>query len=186
MDNLHVCPELENTEEPFIFKEKCPITTCQYHTVRTKRGCLSLDRKESADRTMSPREIFYYKLSPLQQFAQCDYRQIEILVKKTQSKARLIIVLHAYLTKLSESDVNQSFEYRPRVSIIVDSTHSYLEQTFSIYRPWMLLHLIDEETFSESSQFYTKSDLSLGSALLLTPKKFDQFCSAVRYMSTKT
>lgn len=184
--DYNICPELSYQDKPvskqfpqFVFKGKCPIETCQYNTSKTQNGCLALDRKESADRPISAKELHYYKLSDIEEFSTFDSKQIETIVKRTQNKSKLIIALHSYVSYLNHEDLDKTMQemYRPKVYPLVDMTHSYLRQTFPEYETWMLKYMSDEVLFGEVTQSFTKSDLSLGQALLMTPKKYALFCS---------
>lgn len=183
---VNICPELTHQDRPvsklysnFVFEGKCPIKTCQYNTCKTENGCLSLDRKESADRPISAKELHYYKLSGLEEFSRFDSKQIETVIKRTQSKSKLIIALHSYVSYLNHEDLDKSMQerYRPKMYPLVDMAHSYLRQTFPEYETWMLKYMSDEELFGEVTQAFTKSELSLGQSLLMTPKKYALFCS---------
>lgn len=179
-DTIHVCPEVTTFE--FKFKGKCPITTCQYCTAKTPRGCMSLDRKESADRSITAREIIYYKGSVFPELANLNQKQAEAQVRKAQSRTRASIALYFYMRELDSSSLDRSFEYVQGRSGIVDTVHNYLSQTYMEFRNWMLPYLADEERFIDATKTFQHSDINLGTALRLPPKRFMHFCSTIEFL----
>lgn len=185
---LNVCPELDSPDFVFRFKGQCPISTCQYCNGRTSRGCLTLDRKESSDKTITAKEIIYYKGSVFPELTKFDSKQAEACVRKAQGRTRATISLYFYMRELdTRGGIDKSFEFVSNRSHAVDTVHNYLAQTFTEFRNWMLPYLADEERFVEYTQTFQHSDVNLGSALRLPPKKFQTFCSAMEYLySTPT
>ncbi|WOL24469.1 hypothetical protein fHeYen902_123 [Yersinia phage fHe-Yen9-02] len=176
------CPEMEEQNFQFHFRGKCPMVRCQYCTTVTPNGCMALDRKESAERTISNKEIYHYKKGLFPELEDSDQKQLDALVRKSQTRARVAICLDMFIHSLDGSNVDKSFQYIPHRHTTVDHVHEYLIQTFPAYLPWMLVHLSDVDKFNEVVSQVTQSELNLGTALKLTPKKYQTFCQALRQM----
>lgn len=174
------CPEMEDKPQPFRFRGQCPITTCQYCTRETPNGCMALDRKEAADRSISNREIAYYKRGLFPELKEMDQKQLDNTIRRAQNRTRTAICLTMFIAGIDDSDCDRSFEYVEGRSRIVDQVHNYLVQTFNDYRPWMLAYLDDEERFSQMVGKITNSDFNLGMALRLTPRKYQTFCQSLQ------
>lgn len=174
------CPETEDHVQPFRFRGQCPIVTCQYCTRETPTGCMSLDRKEAADRSISNREIAYYKRTLFPELKEMDQKQLDNTVRRAQTRTRTAICLNMFIATIDDSDCDRSFRYVEHASRIVDQVHNYLVQTFTDYRSWMLAYLDDEEKFSSTVGQITNSDFNLGAALRLTPRKYQSFCQALK------
>lgn len=174
------CPETEDHPIQFRFKGQCPITTCQYCTRETANGCLSLDRKESADRPISNKEIAYYKRTLYPELKQLDQKQLDNLVRRSQTRTRTALCLNMFIAAIDDSDSDRSFQYIEGRSRIVDQVHNYLVQTFTDYRSWVLAYLDDEERFAEIVGKMTSSEFNLVTALRLTPRKYQTFCQALK------
>lgn len=174
------CPEMEDMPNQFRFRGQCPIVTCQYCTRETANGCMSLDRKESADRSISNREIAYYKRGLFPELKEMDQKQLDNTVRRTQTRTRSALCLNMYIASLDDSDSDRTFSYIEGRSRIVDQVHNYLVQTFTDYRPWMLTYLHDEQKFNELVGKITNSEFNLGMALRLTPRKYQTFCQALK------
>ena len=174
------CPETEDKPQPFRFRGQCPITTCQYCTRETPTGCMSLDRKEAADRSISNREIAYYKRSLFPELKEMDQKQLDNTVRRAQNRTRTAICLNMFIAAIDDSDCDRSFSYVEHTSRIVDQVHNYLVQTFTDYRAWMLAYLDDEERFSRMVGQMTNSEFNLGMALRLTPRKYQTFCQSLQ------
>ena len=174
------CPETEHHVQPFRFRGQCPIVTFQYCTRETPTGCMSLDRKEAADRSISNREIAYYKRTLFPELKEMDQKQLDNTVRRAQTRTRTAICLNMFIATIDDSDCDRSFQYVEHASRIVDQVHNYLVQTFTDYRSWMLAYLDDEEKFSSTVGQITNSDFNLGAALRLTPRKYQSFCQALK------
>lgn len=174
------CPEMEDKPQPFRFRGQCPITTCQYCTRETPTGCMALDRKEAADRSISNREIAYYKRGLFPELKEMDQKQLDNTIRRAQNRTRTAICLTMFIAGIDDSDCDRSFEYVEGRSRIVDQVHNYLVQTFNDYRPWMLAYLDDEERFAKMVGKITNSDFNLGMALRLTPRKYQTFCQSLQ------
>lgn len=174
------CPETEDKPQQFRFRGQCPITTCQYCTRETATGCMSLDRKESADRSISNREIAYYKRSLFPELKEMDQKQLDHTVRRAQIRARTALCLNMFIAAIDDSDCDRSLSYVEGTSRIIDQVHNYLVQTFTDYRPWMLAYLDDEERFGQTVGKITNSEFNLGQALRLTPRKYQTFCQALK------
>lgn len=177
-----ICPELEDSDHPFRFRGMCPMTRCQYCTTVTQNGCMALDRKESAERTISNKEIAHYKKGLYPELGQQDQKQLDATVRRAQQRTRLATCLILFITKLDGDDCDKTFKFVAHRDPLVDQVHSYLAQTLPGYKPWMLGHMDDNKTFSELVGTYTQSEHNLGAALRLTPKKYQTFCTALRYL----
>lgn len=175
-----VCPELEETAQPFRFRGQCPMVTCQYCTRETMTGCMALDRKESADRSISNREIAYYKRGLFPELKEMDQKQLDTTVRRAQARTRTALCLNMYIASIDDSDCDRTFSFVEGRSRIVDQVHNYLVQTFTDYRPWMLAYLDDEERFNTSVGKVTNSEFNLGYALRLTPRKYQTFCQSLK------
>lgn len=174
------CPETEDKPQPFRFRGQCPIVTCQYCTRETPTGCMSLDRKEAADRSISNREIAYYKRGLFPELKEMDQKQLDNTVRRAQNRTRTAICLNMFIAAIDDSDCDRSFAYVEHKSRIVDQVHNYLVQTFTDYRSWMLAYLDDEERFSQMVGQITNSEFNLGMALRLTPRKYQTFCQSLK------
>lgn len=173
------CPEMEDKPRPFRFRGQCPITTCQYCTRETATGCMSLDRKESSDRSISNREIAYYKRSLFPELKEMDQKQLDTTVRRAQTRTRTAICLNMFIASVDDSDSDRSFEYVKGLHPSVDNVHNYMVQTFTDYRPWMLAYLDDEQRFEALVGKIANSEFNLGTALRLTPRKYQAFCKAL-------
>ncbi|AWY08492.1 hypothetical protein HOT49_gp227 [Erwinia phage vB_EamM_Alexandra] len=174
------CPEMEEKPQPFRFRGQCPIVTCQYCTRETPTGCMALDRKESADRSISNKEIAYYKRGLFPELKEMDQKQLDNTIRRAQNRTRTAICLTMFIAGIDDSDCDRSFAYVEGRSRIVDQVHNYLIQTFNDYRPWMLAYLDDEERFNQMVGKITNSDFNLGMALRLTPRKYQTFCQSLQ------
>ncbi|QYW03526.1 hypothetical protein pEaSNUABM34_00224 [Erwinia phage pEa_SNUABM_34] len=174
-----ICPEMEDKPRPFRFRGQCPITTCQYCTRETATGCMSLDRKESSDRSISNREIAYYKRSLFPELKEMDQKQLDTTVRRAQTRTRTAICLNMFIASVDDSDSDRSFQYVKGRHPSVDNVHNYMVQTFTDYRPWMLAYLDDEQRFEELVGKIANSEFNLGTALRLTPRKYQVFCKAL-------
>lgn len=175
-----VCPEMEDKPQQFRFRGQCPITTCQYCTRETPTGCMALDRKEAADRSISNKEIAYYKRGLFPELKEMDQKQLDNTIRRAQNRTRTAICLTMFIAGIDDSDCDRSFEYIEGRSRIVDQVHNYLVQTFNDYRPWMLAYLDDEERFTQMVGKITNSEFNLGTALRLTPRKYQTFCQSLQ------
>lgn len=175
-----VCPEMEDRAQPFRFRGQCPIVTCQYCTLETPTGCMSLDRKESADRSISNREIAYYKRGLFPELKEMDQKQLDNTIRRAQNRTRTAICLNMFIASIDDSDCDRSFSYVEGHSRIVDQVHNYLVQTFTDYRSWMLAYLDDEQRFADIVGRIANSEFNLGMALRLTPRKYQTFCQALK------
>lgn len=175
-----LCPETEDLPQQFRFRGQCPIVTCQYCTRETATGCMSLDRKESADRSISNREIAYYKRGLFPELKEMDQKQLDNTIRRAQTRTRTALCLNMYIASIDDSDCDRSFQFVEGRSRIVDQVHNYLVQTFTDYRPWMLTYLDDAERFNGLVGKITNSEFNLGMALRLTPRKYQTFCSALK------
>lgn len=174
------CPEMEDHPQQFRFRGQCPVTTCQYCTMETASGCMSIDRKESSDRSISNKEIAYYKRSIFPELKEMDQKQLDTTIRRAQTRTRTAICLNVYIGSIDDDGVDRSFTYTVGRSRIVDQVHNYLSQTFSDYRVWMLAYLDDEKRFADAVGSLTSTDFNLGTALRLTPRKYQSFCAALK------
>ncbi|AQT28696.1 hypothetical protein YOLOSWAG_218 [Erwinia phage vB_EamM_Yoloswag] len=177
---INICPELENSSEPFRFRGQCPVTRCQYCTRATETGCMSLDRRESADKTISHKEIAYYKKGLFPELRECDNKQLDTMIRQAQTRAKAAVALSSYLTSLDDSDCDKSFVYVVGKHPMVDQVHNYLSQTLDGYRVWMLAYLDDTQLFRQTVRRIADIEIQLGSTLRLTPKKYLGFCAALK------
>jgi hypothetical protein len=183
---INLCPELEESPTPFRYRGMCPMTRCQYCTTATETGCLAQDRKESSDRPISSKEIAYYKKGLFPELGEFDQKQLEATVRRAQTRARLAICLSTFISALDLSCKERDFDYNVGTVPSVDYVHSFLQQTFPEYQIWMLQHMSDEARFAEVTSTLTSTEFSLGSALGLTPKKYQIFCFALNSLLEKT
>ncbi|QZE58786.1 hypothetical protein pEaSNUABM28_00229 [Erwinia phage pEa_SNUABM_28] len=174
------CPEMEEKPQPFRFRGQCPIVTCQYCTRETPTGCMALDRKESADRSISNKEIAYYKRGLFPELKDMDQKQLDSTIRRAQNRTRNAICLTMFIAGIDDSDCDRSFQYVEGRSRLVDQVHNYLVQTFNDYRPWMLAYLDDEKRFGDMVGKITNSDFNLKDALRLTPRKYQMFCQSLQ------
>ncbi len=178
---MNKCPE--NTEFDFVFEGKCPITSCQHCTSATENGCMFLDRKDSADKGITNKEIKHYKQGLFPEFSEFDQKALDAYVRQAQSRARSAICLQLYIDSLAESGKEQ-FSYKPRFTL-VHNVHNYLKQTFDRYEDWMIFYMGNEEAFSEITGTVSSLDITLGQALgRMTPKKFEAFRQALEMLLT--
>lgn len=177
---ITTCPEMEEKPQPFLFRGQCPIVTCQYCTRETPTGCMALDRKESADRSISNKEILYYKKGLFPELKEMDQKTLDNTIRRAQNRTRNAICLTMFIAGIDDSDCDRSFKYVEGRSKLVDQVHNYLIQTFNDYRPWMLAYLDDEKRFSDMVGKITNSDFNLVNALRLTPRKYQTFCQSLQ------
>lgn len=185
MRPINLCPELEESNTPFRFRGKCPMSRCQYCTTATETGCLALDRKESSDRPISSKEIAYYKRGLFPELGEFDQKQLEATVRRSIIRVRLTICLSTYINALDLSSTERNFSYNIGTVPTVDSVHAFLKQTFPDYQIWMLRYMGDESRFAELTSSLAQTEFSLGAALGLTPKKFKIFCFALNSLLEK-
>lgn len=182
---INLCPELEESNQPFRFRGMCPMSRCQYCTTATETGCLALDRKESSDRPISSKEIAYYKKGLFPELGEFDQKQLEATVRRSQNRARLAICLSTFIHKLDLTATERNFSYNVGNVPSVDGVHSFLQETFPEYQIWMLQYMSDEARFAEVTSTLTNTEFSLGTALGLTPKKYQIFCFALNSLLEK-
>lgn len=177
---VNTCPELEDDIEPFFFRGQCPITRCQYCTTSSPTGCMALDRREASDRSISHKEIAFYKRGLFPELREYDQKQLDTIIRQAQTRAKAAVALSSYIAQLDDTDCDKSFAYQTGKSQWLDHVHNYMTQTFSGYRPWMMAYLDDTARFRAAVKKIADVEIQLGNALRLTPKKYLGFCAALK------
>ncbi|QQO90372.1 hypothetical protein pEaSNUABM5_00230 [Erwinia phage pEa_SNUABM_5] len=177
---VNTCPELESDTEPFMFRGQCPITRCQYCTTSSSTGCMALDRREASDRSISHKEIAYYKRGLFPELRDYDQKQLDTIIRQAQTRAKAAVALSSYIAQLDDTDCDKTFTYQPGKNQWIDHVHNYMTQTFSGYRPWMMAYLDDAVRFRAAVKKIADVEIQLGTTLRLTPKKYLGFCAALK------
>lgn len=177
---ISTCPELEGDVEPFMFRGKCPMTRCQYCTTSTSSGCMALDRQEAHDKSISHKEIAFYKKGLFPELRDYDPKQLDSLIRQAQTRAKAAVALNAYISQLDDTDCDKSFTYQVGKNPWIDHVHNYMAQTFVGYRMWMMAYLDDTLRFREAVRKIADVDIQLGTTLRLTPKKYLGFCATLK------
>jgi hypothetical protein len=188
MDKIEVrniCPLVETYE----FQGKCTITTCQNHTVVTCSGCLMLDRNERSDSSMTDSEILHYKLNPnKEKFSTktLDVKAALNLRKYYELRARNNILFFLYVEFVRvKHKPHPKFDYVEGVSPTLDSILSVypFNQKVINFQPWMLVYLLNVDTFDEfvrTEHRFDASSSSISGLLSQTPGKYRVLKDEVR------
>lgn len=133
--------------QEYVFREKCVIETCQYHTKVTQHNCLSLDRREG-DRPPTIAEIGYYKEYALTRsgkgVAPLTPKGIETASRRTLMRIREATRVLQYLCYLDETATSRS-------GIVLSELALQFYRDLQLFyenelRIWMIPYLFDKES----------------------------------------
>ena len=163
------CPE----QDFFMFMGQCSISSCQYNTTETSRGCLALDRKESSNKVITDIELYHYKFKN----KGVSQRNVNTKRKMAIARVRNIIILQYFIFYIEDKfSEEEGLEYAAGISQRVDDlVNSYPLRIKRLkFKPWMLSFILDENIFEEYMEARVQnknSDVNLKNMLDLVPKK---------------
>lgn len=129
----HTCP----LRDEYMFKEKCSINTCKYHTDKTARRCLSLDVKFAASDKVSDAELKLYK------FPDLTPQKIAQLRKLSVGRAENIVRLYVLIQKIEQESHVWKYEPSPILDTVI--ARRPLRIKMLGFESWMLYYLCDRE-----------------------------------------
>ena len=141
---------------------------------------MALDRREASDRSISHKEIAYYKRGLFPELRDYDQKQLDTSIRQAQTRAKAAVALNSYIAQLDDTDCDKTFTYQQGKNPWIDHVHNYMAQTFPGYRPWMMAYLDDATRFRAAVKKIADVEIQLGTTLRLTPKKYLGFCAALR------
>lgn len=172
----------------YTFCGKCTITTCQNHTSKTLKGCLSLDRTERSDR-ITDTELLHYKVIPnadKMDSNSLDSKFTAYLRKKCVTAVKGNMVFYLYVAYVSQKYTpHPKFNYIPGVTSFIDNLVSNFpfNQSEVTFEPWMLPYLVDPKIYKKflETQGRNSGDaVTLVVALGITPGKYKNLCQAIK------
>lgn len=163
----------------YMFTSQCRIKGCKYHSPFTKNKCLGLDIKFSSDeKPMSNAELLHYKFAD----KKIPIKEVDKIRKRSLEKAKLSVQLYNLVRHISEKcDPTQGSNYIRGTSDIIDEIISNPPLSLEVFgfETWMLEFLADEDFVSN----VVGQKFKLKDALLLKPKKCNEFLNAVKELS---
>ena len=139
--------------QEYVFRSKCVIESCQYHTKVTPHNCLSLDRREG-DRPPTISEVGYYKEYAISRtgkgIAPLTPKGIETASRRTLMRVREATRLLQYLCYLDETATIRSTVVLSEASQQFYTDLQYLYE--NELRIWMLPLLFSQQHIMEFSR----------------------------------
>lgn len=181
---IAVCP----CNKTFQFSGKCIVTTCQYHNVKTKSGCLELDIA-AASTKLSDTQILHFKILPNQdkfESKSYDGKFAFYARKKAVVAAKSNMLLYLYCswikTKLKPSE---KFGYEVGISNVLDEMlrNFPFNQPELSFEPWMLYYAANPKVyqkFIDEQQRGGEESVLLINVLCLTPGKHKNLVYALK------
>jgi hypothetical protein len=175
------CPEQRSFN--FVFKGKCPITTCQFCTDKTKNGCLAVDRKEANDRPITVAELQLYKGDLHPKLKTMNKKASEAYVRNTVIRVKDLTSLYMYIAWL---DIVVQADNRRELQLndVLSSFYQRLVAHLPEFRVWMLPYLFSSKHkmsfYNSDGKRYNIQKLNLGSALDIHVKRLTTILEAVK------
>jgi len=155
------------------FKTKCCVTTCKFHSTRTRNNCLGLDITfSSEDKPFSDHELLHYKFP----HKELSVKDVTKLRKRAVEQVKHLIMLQRIISVLTETKTEtDGFNYVEGKSNIIDDliTSEPLTLKKLHFETWMLTLIFDESltTSIVGAKFKLKDALQLSNKDFLAAQK---------------
>lgn len=175
------CP----TVDWFLFKQKCPITTCKYHNTQTTHCCMAIDHKfPSGDRIISDSELLVYKFAG----ENTDVRSIAAMRKRGLTDIRFTVILYHFIEYIRSNYIKDKYKF-----VYYKGTNQLLDKLFARsnlrfkklgFESWMLPLVVDDAIWT-AFRTDQKIDDKVGHncLLLLRPKEFENFAACIKTLA---